>query len=587
MRRPLAMIFADAMIIAVPAATVEREPNVPVPIAICVGVAVVEADAVGCDAELVGKDLAERRRVALAVIVGADRERHRAGRVEANLGVLDQARIRGLDRARHAEPAQLAAAARLGAAGGEAGIVGEDQAILEVLAEVAAVVGVDQRRLVGHRLGRDHVAPAQLGAIDLELARGEIDHGLDHIGRLRPAGAAVGAGHHRVGQHRRRLGGDRRDHIGAGEHADVVGRRSGIAVGIVVGADVREVAHREGEEAAVRVERELGLGDVVAAMLVGLQTFAALGNPFHRPADEARRERSEHVFRIEPALHAEAAADILGDDAELGLRLLEHLRRDGAPDHVRALHGAAQRGAAVARGVFGDAAARLHGVGGEPVDHHAVTDHVRRGGERLRDRCPVAGDMGEGLVVRAALPHRDRAGHDRVLGGRDRGQHLVVDLDRFGRVLRLLQRLGDDEGDGIADIAHPLAGEERLRRGEGGAAVAPLARRLRALGAEPAHRLVLAGEHQQHAGHRPCGVGGDRHDAGMAVRRAQHIAAHLPGDRHVVDITAGAADQIRVLLARDRLADAEFTHVGLSALATSASARSPSFLVTSSCVTSS
>jgi hypothetical protein len=52
----------------------------------------------------------------------------------------------------------------------------------------------------------------------------------------------------------------------------------------------------------------------------------------------------------------------------------------------------------------------------------------------------------------------------------------------------------------------------------------------------------------------------------MAVRRAQHIAADLPGGCHVVDITAGAADEIGVFLARDRLADAEFTHVDVSAL---------------------
>ena len=66
--------------------------------------------------------------------------------------------------------------------------------MLQVLGEIAAVIGVDERRLVGHRLGRDRVAPAQLDAVDAELARGEIDHGLDHVGVLRPAGAAIRAG---------------------------------------------------------------------------------------------------------------------------------------------------------------------------------------------------------------------------------------------------------------------------------------------------------------------------------------------------------------------------------------------------------
>ncbi len=218
-----------------------------------VGVAVVEADLVGTDAEPVGDDLAERGGVALAVVVGADRDGDGAGRIEADLRMLDQPGIGGLDGARQAEPAQLAAPARLGAAGGKAGIVRLDQAVLQVLAEVAAVIGVDQRRLIGHGLGRDHVAPAQFGAVDPELASGKIDHGLDHIGGLGPAGAAVGAGQHGVAEDRGDFGMDRRNHIRAREHADVVGGRAGIAVGIIVGADIGVVAHcRERESVPCR-----------------------------------------------------------------------------------------------------------------------------------------------------------------------------------------------------------------------------------------------------------------------------------------------------------------------------------------------
>ena len=237
-----------------------------------VGVAIVEADPVGRDAEPIGNDLAKRGGVALSVVVGADRDGHGAGRIEPDLGMLDQPGIGGLDGARYAEPAQLAAPARLDAAGGKAGIVRLDQAILQVLAEIAAVIGVDQRRLVGHRGGRDHVAPAQFRGIDPELARGEVDHGLDHIGGLRAAGAAIGTGQHGVGEDRGDFGTDRGDHIGAREHADIVGGRAGIAVGIVIGADVGVVAHRKGEEAPVRVEGEFGLGDVVAAVLVRLDS---------------------------------------------------------------------------------------------------------------------------------------------------------------------------------------------------------------------------------------------------------------------------------------------------------------------------
>ena len=194
------------------------------------------------------------------------------------------------------------------------------EAILQVLAEIAAVIGVGERGLERHGVGRNGVAPAQLGRIDRQLAGGEIHHGLQHIGRLRPAGAAVVAGHHGVGEHARHLDMDGGDHVGAGQHAQIVGGRSGVAVGAVIGADIGERAHPQGQKAALPVERELGLADIVAAMLVGQDRLAALGHPFHRPAGEPGGERGQRIFRIERALHAEAAAHIVGDDAEPGLR---------------------------------------------------------------------------------------------------------------------------------------------------------------------------------------------------------------------------------------------------------------------------
>src|SRR5438552_4129075 len=46
----------------------------------------------------------------------------------------------------------------------------------------------------------------------------------------------------------------------------------------------------------------------------------------------------------------------------------------------------------------------------------------------------------------------------------------------------------------------------------------------------------------------------------MSVRRTQHVAAQLPGHRDVIDIAAETPYQIGVLLARNRLPDAIFTH---------------------------
>ena len=67
--------------------------------------------------------------------------------------------------------------------------------------ELAAVVGEDEAGLERHRRGRDEVAAAQLDRVDPELARGHVDHALDRVRRLRPAGAAVGPGRRGVGEH--------------------------------------------------------------------------------------------------------------------------------------------------------------------------------------------------------------------------------------------------------------------------------------------------------------------------------------------------------------------------------------------------
>src|SRR5262249_43036277 len=118
------------------------------------GVALDDVDALDRNAEARGDDLREGGGVALAVIVGAERDTDRAigtdadrGRlVEADAGAerAGEARGRdagGLDVAGHADAAQPATARRFGAARGKAGVIGDLQHPREYLREVAAVVG--------------------------------------------------------------------------------------------------------------------------------------------------------------------------------------------------------------------------------------------------------------------------------------------------------------------------------------------------------------------------------------------------------------------------------------------------------------
>ena len=103
------------------------------------------------------------------------------------------------------------------------------------------------------------------------------------------------------------------------------------------------------------------------------------------------------------------------------------------------------------------------------------------------------------IAVRAVVPHLGRAVLGGVLEVDHRRQRLVVDLDQLGGVARLRQRLGDDEGDAVADEAHLVGDEQRL---EGAVALGRaeiLRHQVRGEAAELFGRRVGAGEHAQHA----------------------------------------------------------------------------------------
>ena len=97
-------------------------------------------------------------------------------------------------------PRSISALRRLALALVEVGVVGERERLVDDAGEVAAVVGVADRGLHRHRRLRNQVLLAQPHRIHADDARGLFDHALQRVVRLRPAGAAIGADRHRVGE---------------------------------------------------------------------------------------------------------------------------------------------------------------------------------------------------------------------------------------------------------------------------------------------------------------------------------------------------------------------------------------------------
>ena len=105
-----------------------------------------------------------------------------------------------------------------------------------------------------------------------------------------------------------------------------------------------------------------------------------------------------------PALHAKAAADIAGDDAELGFRDVQNAARQLGARAVRALGPDIEREATKAIVLFADAAARLHRGGGHAVEDELQAGDVVGPGKPGLNRAPVAEDKEKALVVPAFRP---------------------------------------------------------------------------------------------------------------------------------------------------------------------------------------
>ncbi len=268
--------------------------------------------------------------------------------------------------------------------------------------------------------------------------------------------------------------------------------------------------------------------------------------PVDRPVQLPREQAERHVVRVEADLVAEAAADVLRDEAKL---VDPGPQRGRHPDRADARHLviAVQRPLARRLLVLDERTGALERRRAEAVEVELVDrdDPVRLGLRAL----PVA-------PVEDAAPDRIRARvvvHDGVvLDGLARvDQHverLVLDLDELGGVARQLAGGGADGGDRLAHEAH-LADGERV-------VLDLVPRRRRQLEERVGlDRDLVAGQRPVDAVERERCRNVDRDDLRVRVRRADEVDVAHSVPAHVVEEDPLALDEPLVLLARDRLAD--------------------------------
>ena len=220
------------------------------------------------------------------------------------------------------------------------------------------------------------------------------------------AGAAVGVDGDGVGEDADDVGVDGLEAVDAGEDLGAGAGRDEGGVVAEIGAHPSDVAGAHGEEGAVLVEGELALGDVVAAVGVGEEGLAALAGPLHGAAELAGGVADHGVLGVEEELHAEAAADVGGDDADAVEGRLEDDGGQHLLDAPAALGVGGQRPLGGGRVVGGGGGAGLHAVDDDAVVHDRQAGDVRGLGEEGVDAGLVAGFPVEADVLRHVRPRR-------------------------------------------------------------------------------------------------------------------------------------------------------------------------------------
>ena len=152
------------------------------------------------------------------------------------------------------------------------------------------------------------------------------------------------------------------------------------------------------------IEGQLGVGEVVASLVVRSETLSAFAGPFDRSGEFAGRPSYQGLLGVKRSLRAEAATYVWRDHPELVLGNRQDGSGDQKPDHMWVLARRVQRIVARTAVVFADSGARLHGIGDEPVVDDVEARHVVRPGERYINRGPVPQLPIEADVVRCVGP---------------------------------------------------------------------------------------------------------------------------------------------------------------------------------------
>ena len=285
----------------------------------------------------------------------------------------------------------------------------------------------------------------------------------------------------------------------------------------------------------------------LARMDVAHEGFQAIGGEPHRAAQQHGERGDRHLVRIGRELHAEGAANVGCDDADLVQRQAELRREDLAHlerDLMRVMDGEQGNPGIELR----HDGTRLERHAGLPREDEIVLDHDRRVAKCRIDVTDAEGVL-EAEIAGRAFMDRGRAHPRRRLDGGDRRQLLPFDLDQLEGVLRERAAVRHHGDHRLALPAGFVARERVLGRRH-----VPGERREARLPRPADGSEIVGSDDGDHAGRGSGGIERDGIDAGMRVRAAQKRDVGDAGNRDVVGVASLAGGETARLAARQRSA---------------------------------
>jgi hypothetical protein len=182
---------------------------------------------------------------------------------------------------------------------------------------------------------------------------------------------------------------------------------------------------------------------------------------------------------------------------------------------------------------------------------------MRRAPENVIDLGCIAVAHGGDDVVGRLRPHHGRAGLCCLHWIDHGGQYFVFDSNCFGRALRQRARTRNNGCDRFAGETHKLVRQEPAWRHRHRRTVRPLEDRERRDRTDLILDKVGAGIDGRDALHCAGGLGVDRFDRRMRMRRAQHIEPQRAVFRLVVDEMSLPGEQPLIFQTLDRLSRAK------------------------------